>query len=431
MLEILILLTILIFVLFTILPKIGLYILALSLPLIGIELSLYNLSIPIVDLIAVTLLLAFFLNYLISLVSKNKVNKLSWPFLVPFAIFLLISFLSVIFSGNFSDSLYYFLRWLVFLYLAYIVVPANIIKNPKILKTTIVMVFISSLVVLFGGFLSLYGQDIYDSFFRLQGINISGFFPFGRNHNLIAEFLNIGVFLTLIIREFLKSQREKNLADVLFVLFTFGIILTFSRAAWITLILQLIVYLGFKAYYKKRERIPIVLISLLFLIIISPLFFRMERLQDANIGSTQSRVLLNNVAINAVKEKPILGHGSGEFINLVDKDIRFRAQHGEAIDAHGVLAKVLAESGIFGLVAWLFIVLYLFKITVLAIKRYYPKISWILPLCLAVWGGLFFQLFNTSYFKGKVWLPILLLFLAIKFLDEKYVKKNKNTTYIT
>ncbi len=431
MFEILIILTIIILAIFSISPKIGLYILALSLPLIGIEFNLYNLNVPIVDLTAISLLLAFFINYLLKKLANKKTKKMDWPFLTPFAIFLLISFLSVIFSDNFSQSLYFFLRWLLFLYLAYIVVPANIITNPKILKNTIIMLFISTSLVLLSGFLSLYSQDIYDSFFRIQGLNIFNSYPFGQNHNLIAEFLNIGVFLSLIIREFLKKNREKNIIDITFVLFILGIILTFSRAAWITLIIQLLIYMGYKVYYRKRERIPIILFSLLFIIIISPLFIRMEKLQEANIGSTKSRVLLNNVALEAFKEKPFLGYGSGEFINLVDRNVRFKAQHGAPIDAHGVIAKVLAESGVFGLAAWLFIIVYLFKISFLAIKRYYPEINWILPLCLAVWGGLFFQFFNTSYYKGKVWLPILLLFLAIKFLDELYVEKNKNSSPIT
>lgn len=431
MLEIYILAIFLILIIFSMWPKIGLYTLALSLPLIGVEFVFYNLNIPLVDLIALVLFFSFFINYLIKKLSNKKTNKFTWPFLIPFAIFLLISFLSVIFSDNFYPALYYFLRWLVFLYLAYIVVPANIISNPKILKNTIIMVFIGSFFVLLSGFLSLYGQDIYDSFFRIQGLNIFNFYPFGQNHNLIAEYLNIGVFLALIIREFLKNKRERNVIDLLFIFFILGIILTFSRAAWITLILQLFVYLSYRAYYRKKERVAIVVFTILFTILISPLFIRMERLQEANIGSTQSRVLLNNVAIEAFKEKPLLGYGSGEFFNLVDRNIRFKAQHGEAIDAHGILIKVLAESGIFGLLAWLFIIAYLFKISLLAIKRYYPKINWILPLCLAVWGGLFFQFFNTSYYKGKVWLPILLLFLAIKFLDELYVKKNKTSTPIT
>jgi putative inorganic carbon (hco3(-)) transporter len=431
MITILIILAIAILAIFTAWPKIGLYLLALSLPLIGIELSLFNLNIPIVDLIALNLLLAFFLNLIFKFLSGKKLKKLSWPFFIPFSFFLIISLISVLLSDNLNNSLYYFLRWPFFLYFAYILVPANIIKNPRILKNTIILVFISSLLVLFSGFFSLLGQNIYDNFFRIKGLNLFGFYPFGDNHNLIAEFLNIGVFITLIIRDFLKEKRLKNIIDIIFIISLLGLILTFSRAAWITLILQLIVYLAYKAYFKKKERVPIVLISCLFLLLLSPLFFKMEELQRDNIGSTQSRALSNQVAILAVLERPWFGHGSGQFINLVDKNTRFKAQHGEAIEAHSFLPKILAENGFIGLLAWLFILFYLFKISYLALKRYYPKINWILPLCLAVWGGLFFQVFNTSYFKGKVWLPILLLFLAIKFLDKLYVKKNKSAPPIT
>lgn len=427
----LIILAIFILTIFCAWPKIGLYLLILSLPIIGIEINLYNLNIPIVDLIALFLFLSFIINYIFSFILGRKIEKINWPLIIPFSIFLSINLVSVFLANNFLDSFYYFLRWPLFLYLAYIFVPANIIIKPKILKNAIIFLFISSLIVLFSGFISLLNQDIYDSFFRLRGLNLYGFYPFGDNHNLIAEFLNIGIFLSLIIKEFLKEKRLKNIANLIFLLGSFGVILSFSRAAWITFALQLIVYFIYKMIYQKKERVKIILFSCLFLIIISPFFIRMERLQEANIGSTKSRVLLNNIALNAFEQKPLFGHGSGQFLTLVYNDIRFRAQHGEAIDAHGFLPKILAENGIFGLVAWLFILIYLFKISFLSLKRYYPKISWLLPLCLAVWGGLFFQLFNTSYYKGKVWLPILLFFLAIKFLDEIYVKKNKNTSPIT
>lgn len=425
--EFLIILTILILFIFSAWPKYGLYILAFSLPFIGIEFEILNFSIPIVDAIALLLFISFLINYF---GQKNK-PKLKWPIIYPFLIFLSLSFISVLLSDNFNDSLYNFLRWPFFLYFAYLFTGANIISNAKILKNTIISVALSSILVLLTGYLSLLSQDIFYSFFRLQGIMILNHFPFGDNHNLIAEYLNVGTFLILITREFLKTKKSRNMADILFVFSLLGLLLTFSRSAWITLALQLLVYFLYKAYYKKRERVAIFLLFLLSLIILLPVFYRMNILQDENVGSTKSRILLNEITISAWQEKPFFGHGNGQFINLVDKSVRFKAQHGEAIDAHGFLQKIITENGTFGLVAYLFIIIYLIKITILALNRYYPKIAWLLPLALAVWGGLFFQFFNTSYYKGKVWLPILLLYLAIKFLDEKYVKKNKSATPIT
>lgn len=149
----------------------------------------------------------------------------------------------------------------------------------------------------------------------------------------------------------------------------------------------------------------------------------MNRLQEDNVSSTENRLLLTEISIEAFKEKPILGHGSGSFIRLVDDNVRFRAKYGEAIDSHGVIQKVLAENGLFGIIAWFFIIFYLLKIFYQAIKKYSASHPWLSPLIIGALGGLFFQFLNTSYYKGKVWLPIVLALLAIKVVENNYGKK--------
>ncbi len=425
MLEIFIILGIIVLTIFSFWPKIGLYLTIASLPLIGIDIKLANLVVPIADLIALLSLASFLINYFFTNLSRPKnERKLTWPLFFPFFLFFLISLVSVLLADNQSSSLYYFLRWPLFLYFAYIWAPANIIKDPKILKTAIIILFTSTLVVLATGYLSLWGQDWQQNFFRITTISFWGIYPFGDNHNLIAEFLNIGAFLTLIIKEFIKNTRGKRLADFTFLMMAIGIILTFSRSGWITLFLQLTIYLLYKTWNNKKERLSLILLSTLVLIVLSPLFWKMNQLQQHNVSSTQSRVLLNEITLQALDQKPLFGHGSGAFLNLVDNDIRFYAHFGPAIDAHGLLQKVSAENGLFGLLAWLFILVYLLKISWQSLKKYYPQIPWILPLCLAVAGGIFFQFFNTSYYKGKVWLPIVLFVLAVKFLEERYAQKN-------
>jgi hypothetical protein len=157
----------------------------------------------------------------------------------------------------------------------------------------------------------------------------------------------------------------------------------------------------------------------------------MSSLQSKNTSSTENRVLLTEISLNAFKDRPLLGYGNGEFVNLVGENIRFRAKYGEPLDSHGMLQKLLAENGIIGLSAWLFILVYLARTAFLALKRYYPKLKWILPFCLAAGGGLFFQFFNTSYFKGRVWFPIVLFLMAIIFSDELYAKKTNSAPHTT
>ncbi len=413
-------------------PKFGLYLLAASLPIIGRDFYVYSLVVPAADLIALLVLFGFVANLLFIALFKPKVPiKINWPLFFPFAIFFLAHLLSIIFSNQVLASFYYFLRWPFFLYLAYILVPANIIKDTKTLKKVVVIVFFSSLVVLITGYLSLFGQDLSNAFFRLKSLHIFKSYPFGENHNLIAEFLNIGAFFVLIIKEFLKDKRLRRLADILFIATALGIILTFSRTGWITLFLQSAIYIYYRLKHHPKEKIAILVIILLAVAFLSPLFWRMSLLQDKNISSTENRLLLTEISLQALQSKPLFGHGSGQFINLVDNNIRFTAKYGPAVDAHGMVQKILAENGLFGLAAWLFLLFYIVKISWEALNRYYPKVKWMLPFSLAALGGIFFQFFNTSYYKGKVWFPIILFLLALQFTNQRYVKKNKNTTNST
>jgi len=401
-------------------PKAGLYLMALLLPVIGFELVFFSFSFPLIDFVALALLLAYASTMVFNLLfSPKALSPLRLPLFFPFFLFLLISFLSAIFSEQVFYSLWYVCRWPLFLYLAYIFLPYNLIKDQKTLKKIIITAAGSALIVLVFGLLSLYGQDWRDSFFRVKSISLGGIFPFGENHNLIAEFLNVGAFFILSLRFLAKDLRLKRLFDVIFIFSILGIILTFSRSGWLVLLLQIVAYgiihLRDRGLKKHDFIFPIILIIL----ILSPLFFKMNRLQNDNKSSTENRVLLTEIAIEAFRQKPLIGHGSGSFILLVQNDLRFRAKYGEAIDSHGVLQKVAAETGILGLLAWLFLLFSLIKLFIRAIKKYSAENPWLTPLILGSFGGLFFQFLNTSYYKGKVWLPIVLVLLAIKLLDNK------------
>ena len=412
------------FFLFLFNPKVGLYLMALLLPVIGFELAFFSLAFPLIDFVALALLLAFVSKLAFNLLfSPDAVGKLKLPLFFPFFLFLLSSFLSAIISEQIFYSVWYFCRCPLFLYLAYIFLPYNLIKDQKTLKKVIIAATISSLIVLIFGFLSLSGQDWRDSFFRIRSVSLMGVFPFGENHNLIAEFLNIGAFFILSLRFLAKDLRLKKLLDIIFVFSILGIILTFSRSGWLVLFFQgisySIIYLRDRGLKKNDFIFPLILLVLFS----SPLFFKMNRLQSDNTSSTENRLLLTEIALKAFKEKPLLGHGSGSFILLVQDNLRFSTKYGEAIDSHGILQKVLAENGVLGFLAWLFILAVLIKIFIKAIKEHSFNYPWLTPLILGALGGLFFQFLNTSYYKGKVWLPIILALLAIKLLDNQSGKR--------
>ena len=400
-------------------PELSLYALAISLPVIGWNFSWHNFTLPLVDLVAVLALIAFFLRLSFQLLFKRaKVVKLKWPMFLPFAIFIGVNFISAL-LGDTIYSLWYLTRWLLLLYFGYIFLPYNLITSGRVLKKTVMALVASTLIVLLSGYLSFYGQDWRDSFFRLKSISILGIFPFGDNQNLIAEFLNVGAFLILALKDWTKNLRAKRLWDVAFILTALGIIMTFSRAGWITLTLQLVIY----AWYRLRNKVKktsIIFGTLGLLILLVPLGWKMTQLQQDNTSSTENRLLLAEISWQAFLDKPYFGYGSGQFINLVADNIRFTAKYGAPLDSHGILQKVIAETGAFGLAALFFIMLYLLQRGYRSLKLYYRDNNWILSLWLAGAGGLFFQFFNTSYYKGKVWLPLALALAATRLLEAKY-----------
>lgn len=412
-------------IIFFLKPRFSLYSLAFFLPVIGWSFYIGRLNLPLIDLLGLIALVAFGLRFFYNNFLQEEgtaASKLKWPLFFPFAVFFLVSFLSAIFSEAVWASLWYIVRWPLFMYVVYIVLPYNLIDNPKTLKNAVIALTVSTGLVLISGYLSLYGQDWQNNFYRLQAVPLFGLYPFGQNHNLIAEFLNMGAFMILMLRALSKNAREKRFLDISFALTALAIIMTFSRAGWLTLALQLTLYAGYYFRLKKYRPANIILAGLGILIILAPLAWRMNELQKHNISSTENRWLLTEIAWSAYQERPYLGHGSGQFINLVDNTLRFKAKYGDPIDSHGVWQKILAENGLFGLAAWLFIFIYLGKIFYQTYKQYRLSHYWFLPLFLSGFGALFFQFFNTSYYKGKVWLPIALGLAAIKLLEEKRSK---------
>lgn len=405
--------------LFTAWPSLSLVALSFSLPFIGWSFYFSDLELPLVDLVAFLALISFFLRRLIDFIlQKNQLNPWYWPLLFPFGIFIFFSLISSIFSSDPAYSLWYVVRWLIFMYLAYIFLPYNLIKNVRDLKISVVAIVLSVGLVTWSGYLSLLGQDWQNSFYRLNSVSWFGVYPFGDNHNLIAEFLNVGAFFILMLRSITRKEKQRRFWDVAFIVICLGIILTFSRAGWITLAFQLLVYFWINIRSAKNSIFKLFLGTALVFLLLIPVFWRMNNLQIDNVSSTENRWLLTQIAWQSFVDRPVLGQGSGQFINLVSNNLRFTAKYGSPIDSHGSLQKIISENGALGLAAWLFIIAILIQIASRSLKRYPDSRHWLLPLILAGAGGLFFQIFNTSYYKGKVWLPIALGLAAIRLLEE-------------
>ena len=405
-----------------ILVNIGLFLTALSLPLLDWRFYISDLEFNISDFLILLTAIFFLVYRLGQRFTGQAVRKWQWPLAWPMLCFLLAALLSSLFSPWRVESLKYFFRIIVFVYLLYIVLPVNALNSWRDWRWPFYGILIAGIGSGIVGLISLFGQDWSNSFFRVQPIAIFGQWWMGSNHNLLAELLIITNFFILAWGYWQKNERWRRCSQILFVSFSLITLLTFSRAAWLVVATQLLFM--WLLLTKPRERFGWLLAGLLLFVLSLPLWVKMSQLQEANFGSTANHVLLTEIAWQSLQGRPIIGWGSGQFLTLVDHNLRFRAKYGDPIDSHGVLQKVVAENGYLGLIALIMVAFSLLAYWWKAWQKYGRQNLWLDFLILGASGGLLFQLFNTSYYKGKVWLPVAISLAAIKLLEHGESKKH-------
>ncbi|MDD5031629.1 MAG: O-antigen ligase family protein [Patescibacteria group bacterium] len=401
-------------------PEIGLYLMILFLPVIDLNFNVGNLVIPFIDLLAIVVLAAYFLRIFFRFLffSKDELKEIKLPLALPFLIFFLSVSISNILAGDIFTNIWYSLRWIMFFYLAYVVLPVNIIREKKTLRNCLICFLISGLLVAVVGLVSLSQQDWYNEFVRVRPIGISGIYPIGENHNLIAEVLLVAIFFSLALKYWFKEGSAGRAINLLVIFLSLVLLGTFSRAAWLVLFLEAAIYLFYKS---RRYGKKIILTLAVALIILSPLVVYMVKLQsqyEIGVSSTENRILMTEIAWQAFKEKPFFGQGAGEFINLVADNVRFRAKYGAPLDSHGLGQKILAENGLFGVLSFAAFVFCIFSLFYKSLKRYKNNLKLLLPLAVGSFGIFLFEFSNTSYYKGKLWLPIALTLAAIYLIRE-------------
>lgn len=402
-------------------PIWGIYLMALFLPITGWAISFKFLEIPFIDSLSLIVLISFIIRQIYFHFFSNREDKIKFPLGWAFLTFFVVTLFSAVLNDNIISSIWYSLRWILFFYLAFVVLPFNIIKDKKTLKNVLVLFSIGGFLVALMGVSSLFFQDWSDSFFRVKPLYVLGDWIFGENYNLLAEFLIISSFAVLSLKYWFKDFRSDRLINVLAGFFILVNLLTFGRTAWMTIGLQVILYFGIEFFIIKSKKISLseILISLFFVIVfISPFFVKMLSLQEANVSSTENRVLLTQISIEAFLEKPFFGHGSGSFVSLVADNVRFVAKYGDPLDSHGFGQKVLAENGIVGALALLLLLFLIFRKLYLGVINNKADYKLLLALLVASFGGYFYQIFNTSYYKGRIWFPIALALIALELISK-------------
>lgn len=159
-------------------------------------------------------------------------------------------------------------------------------------------------------------------------------------------------FLLAPVALFLRRDLPNNLAALLLVPGVALLALTFSRSAWLGLIMFSVVLL-WKSKYFERKRLAVLLCLMALAFVLTLLPYR-ELVEARTINTTapteefslRGRAWLNGQAVNMIREYPLTGVGIGTFII----ELARRSGEGYVIEpAHNILLLAGAELGIPGM----------------------------------------------------------------------------------
>lgn len=424
---------------------IGWYILIFLSPLLGWEINLSNywylfnnyprlldINGPVVDFWLIIMFSAFVLHVLRQLLTGKEFN-LKLP---GFPLFLLFVLSAVLSLGNvhplfMNYSIKYLLRFIVLFYFGFVVLGVNIITTKEILKnslmvlvgTAVLAAFMGAVSFLLGTGVAVYGLP------RSTPFSIGGWAPFGLQHIFLAEVITTA--LPILLFFWYQSRDRKN--KVLWGWLTFSVLVvglfTLSRAAWLTLFCAVLIFIYLTKEYQIMGRLKKYFKWLLWLLM--PLLVYIiifMAISPAVSSSTSARWLLTDISFYLFFQHPWLGVGVGNFVTALSDNHLFLVEVGTITDAHGIIQKIISEQGIFGLLSFGLFVGWFF---VNILRRYQDKRYSVEARLQALLGvflifiPLFFQLFSTQYYTGKLWVPI-----SLAIAGNLVYKHNKKAGHI-
>lgn len=185
-----------------------------------------------------------------------------------------------------------------------------------------------------------------------------GTFP---HPNLLSAYLLGGIFICLYLFSFTNKLIYKAIFGACLIVNVLGITVTFSRAAFFSLAVGLVIYFGYVLLKKKwhSEYTGKIIILLIAAILSLVLFHKFLLVRDSISFSDQAvveRGYYNNVGLTMIKEHPLFGVGLGESVLHMQQYTSFKLWPWQYQPIHNYFLLAAAELGIPGalILIWIF-----------------------------------------------------------------------------
>ncbi len=243
------------------------------------------------------------------------------------------------------------------------------------------------------------------------------------NQNYAGTWLNfIWPFCIVFLMKKRNSFFKRIISFVFLISVGFAAFLTFSRNAWLGILISSLIISE-----KKRLVFTILGIGLMFIFLFSPIFSEViqnsirnilpERIflefsHEGYVGLDVTRTEIFSSAIQLIKNNPIFGIGAGSFPEIFNSQTGFWKGH-----THNLLLELAIS---YGLPATIVIFITFSFIIILSGKIIFlqKRLDIISPIDKAIWASLFFflisQLADIQYFDGKISTVMWIFMAALK-----------------
>ena len=286
--------------------------------------------------------------------------------------FVIINVLTIITSVNFILSIKGFLGKIVEYVMLYFIV-VEVINNKKRMRNMLIVILISAVFMIMDSFVQYFSGYDFLRHYSKEGYYLKASFS---SHNGFGGWLVvlIPLFLCLPFWTGLKTMYQRIGLGIVGILLLICLFATYSRGAWLGLFLGL----GFILFYstlkikKIKYKILIIiflLVSLIGLFFIVPFTIK-ERL--ASIPNVQEGYGLNRInawqeAFNIIEDYPLFGSGLNTY-SFIGR--RYKIFEGGGIYPHNSFLHMAAETGVVGLICFIWLLIELFKSGIRFLKNH-------------------------------------------------------------
>lgn len=396
-----------------------------------------------ISLFTEPLLILLFLILLISLIKTHKIDlsSLKHPVSLSIVFLLIWTFISALRSTMPLVSIKFFLSkiWLI---IPVFTIGLMLFKDLRKIKWFVLIHSVGILIVVIYSTLQL----VFDNIVSKNAIHFA-VQPFYNDHTAYGAILALMLPVTIGMIFIYKSVNMKIIMFTISILFLLGVILSYSRASWLGLILALAIFI----LIKLRIRfIYILLTSLILFAVMFTFWFQIiDRLeknnQDSSANLSHHITSITNIstdasnverlnrwhcAIEMFREKPVFGWGPGTYqfqyapFQLERMRTIISTNFGEVGNAHSEYLGPLAEQGLPGPV---FFILLCISILFSGFRTYFKskdrevKILAI-TICLGFITYFFHGLLNNFLDTDKLAIPFFGLASVIMSLDLYHKK---------